>query len=186
MQRLILLLLCVVGVLAVIYLFIVLFSVPSPDNGSREQEASSIDSSAEGMHSSLNLIVRVSPRLGVEKKDPPLSSSTATEPAPKNDTLYRPYQPDIALGEQGSILFFAQADDPFSLEHEEIILSYAVKKELRLPVFRVDFLNKQMKLSYGVIVPDTFIVLDATGQRLRSIIHPSTAELRTLLVSNPE
>ncbi len=186
MQRLILLLLCALGVLATVYLFIVLFSVPSPDNGSREQEVSSIDSSAEGIQSSLNLIVRVSPRLGVEKKELSSASAPSAAPTPKNDTLYREYEPDISLGAQGSILFFAQADDPFSLAHEEIILAYAVKKELRLPVFRVDFLNKQMKLTYGVIVPDTFIVLDAVGQRVQSIIHPSTAELRALLTSSPQ
>ncbi len=186
MQRLILLLLCIFGVLAVICLFIVLFSVPSPDDGGREQEESSIESSETGMQSSLNLIVRVSPRLGVEKKELASSSAAVSESAPKNDTLYRPHEPNIVFGEHGSILFFAQTDDPFSLAHEEIILAYAVKKELRLPVFRVDFLNKQMKLAYGVIVPDTFIIVDAMGQRLRSIIHPSTTELRTLLISGLE
>lgn len=184
MQRLILLLLCIFGVLGVVYFFIILFSVPSPTDGDGSREESSFESSAKGMHSSLNLIVRVSPRLGGEKKELSSASAASAEPAPRNDTLYQPYEPDITFGEQGSILFFAQADDPFSLAHEEIILSYAVKKELRLPFFRVDFLSKQMTLAYGVIVPDTFIVLDAAGQRLRSIIHPSTVELRTLLTSS--
>lgn len=185
MQRLTLLLLGAIGLIAIFLLFKTLFSVPSSIENPPQTEQVDISSSGAAMNSSLNLIVRVSPRLTQNKQE--VSSSAAeSKPLERNDTLYQPYTSGVALRGQSALLFFMQADDPFSLSHEEMILSLAISKKLKTPVFRVDFENTSMKLEYGVIVPDTFVLLDAMGERQESIIHPGTAELRALLTSGPQ
>ncbi len=185
MQRLTLLSIGGIGLIAIFLLFKTLFSVPSSIENPPQTEQVGISSSGAAMASSLNLIVRVSPRLTQSKQDTS-SSVSRSEPAAKNDTLYQPYTSSVLLKGKSTLLFFAQTDDPFSLSHEEMILSLAIAKKLTTPVFRVDFANTSMKLEYGVIVPDTFVLLDAMGERLESIIHPSSVELRTLLTSSSQ
>ncbi len=185
MQQLKLFLLCGGAILTVIVLFNVLFSVsPSPASVIDVEQGAQAPSGG-GISSSLNLIVRVSPRLAVGKKMTSASLASSSAPVVENNTLYQPYRPGISFTGQSTLLFFSQSNDPFSLEHEDVLHSFAASGKLRIRTYRIDFNNTSMKLQYGVVVPDTFILLDATGQRIQSIIHPSEAELRLLLTSNP-
>jgi hypothetical protein len=84
-----------------------------------------------------------------------------------------------------AVLFFVSADDPFSLDHHTFITDLYHSGLLSVPVYRVDFETATgTKLAFGVVVSDTFVLLDETGQRTESVIHPSDTELRSLLTSS--
>ncbi len=140
----------------------------------------SVDSGNGSSSSSLNLIVRVSPHLNK------LSSASGSDTEISRNSLYRPYTSEEDLRGERTILFFADDDDPFSSDHDEMLRDAAAENRLSVIVYRVDFKTAgNVKLQYGVIIPDTFILLDVSGNRVKSIIHPSDTELQTLLKTSP-
>jgi len=51
-----------------------------------------------------------------------------------------------------------------------------------LSTYRLDYGSSTgARFTYGVIVPDTFVLLGPDGVRKTNVIHPSEAELRALL-----
>lgn len=80
------------------------------------------------------------------------------------------------------MLFFAADNDPFSLAHETVLRDLDVTRQLQIVTYRVDVdAYPGLKLRYGVIVPDTFVLLDASAERVQSWIHPNENDLRALL-----
>ncbi len=70
------------------------------------------------------------------------------------------------------------------MAHHVLISEAVLNDQIRIPTYRVDFSTaSSLKIRYGVIVPDTFVLLGAHGEKLQSILHPSDTELRQLLVS---
>ncbi|MSR67276.1 hypothetical protein EXS65_00395 [Candidatus Peribacteria bacterium] len=134
----------------------------SPSVNSRSDSSSS---------SSLNLIIRVSPDLGKQT----------------SSGLYRPYAADTDLRGESTVLFFADDEDPFSVIHETMLRDAALESRLHLLVYKVDFESAgKLKLQYGVVLPDTFVLLNKNAERIQSILHPSDAEFHALLTSSPQ
>ncbi len=96
--------------------------------------------------------------------------------------LYASYEPRVLRLRKPIVLFFAKASDLFSLQHDMQIQSLAAAHTLRLSVYLVDFdTGTGARLAFGVVVPDTFVLLDAQGQRTSLLIHPTPHELHALL-----
>lgn len=95
---------------------------------------------------------------------------------------YASYEPRILQLRQPMVLFFSKATDPFSLQHDMMLQSLAAAHTLRIAAYRVDFdSGTGARLAFGVVVPDTFVFLDARGQRTSLLIHPTPDEVRALL-----
>ena len=112
-----------------------------------------------------------------------LSGAIKLTPAAKG-AAYSDYTPRSLQSGKRAVLFFAQSGDPFSLSHDTLIRSLAASGMLKVPTYRVDFGSATgARFTFAVIAPDTFVTLDATGQRVLSLIHPDTDQLTTLLTT---
>ena len=156
-----------------------LFVLPSeepPIAETSDADTPSLSSSA----SSLNLIVRVSPLLRKQGMPPP-SGQVSSSPSVPYDFYTSPEQ----TRGKSVVLFFVDAEDPFSLSHDALITTLSASAQLKIPTYRVDFSTAMgMKITYGVVVPDTFVFVDANGVRQQSLIHPRDDELKIFLTSS--
>ena len=159
-----------------------LFSVPE-DLPSPVESGETVTSSS--LSSSLHLIVRVSPLL---KKAKPHIGESSSARAPQMTSAGIPYVPYLSRSSvkgKRAVLFFLGIDDPFSEEHHVLIQSLVASSELKVPTFRIDFATATgARIEYAVVVPDTFVLVDASGARVQSLIHPTTDELKKFLTSS--
>ena len=92
---------------------------------------------------------------------------------------YASYEPRVLRLKQPMVLFFSKSTDLFSLQHDTLIQSLAAAQALRIATYRVDFdSGTGARLAFGVVVPDTFVRLDAQGQRTSLMIHPTAEAFR--------
>ncbi len=83
---------------------------------------------------------------------------------------------------QSSLLFFSQNSDPFSAQSDLNLRKLYASGSAAVSTYRLDFGSETgARFSYGVIVPDTFVLLGSSGERKTSIIHPQEEELKALL-----
>ncbi len=95
---------------------------------------------------------------------------------------YVPYHPRQIDSRQGAILFFAKETDPYSIEHDQLLRTLYESGAVSVSTYRVDFASATgARLTYGVITEDTFILLDASGERVGAYTHPSSEEIRILV-----
>jgi hypothetical protein len=95
--------------------------------------------------------------------------------------VYAPYSDDIDL-QQGAILFFAKDGDPFSLKHDAHLQALYAAGSGSVSTYRVDFSTATgARIRYGVIVEDTFVVLDRSGDRIASYLHPTGDDIAALI-----
>ena len=183
MQRLFLGLLGMVGVTLLFFGMKALFSYSDDVPAASETGTSSSAALTSSFSSSLNLIVRVSTALKREKTLVALSSSVSRiQQLTSSGVPYVPYLSRSFLQGKPAVLFFIGVDDPFSARHAAFIQTLVVSSELKVPTYRLDFATATgARIDYGVVVPDTFILLDAKGQRIESLIHPTDEELKKLL-----
>ncbi len=173
------------GIVGLVFVFLVYkayFSDGSTPPAPVPEAPASSGTMTASSSSSLNLIVRVSPLLRKEKTETSrsyLSPDKSPSPFP-----YELYTSDELIRGKAAVLFFASPDDPFSVEHHGLVTDLFNTAQLKVAVYRVDFATATgTKLAFGVIVPDTFVVLDANSERSGSFLHPTDTELRTLLTS---
>ena len=173
MKRLLLLVACGIGVA------LALWFVRSGGNSSHAVSVG-VASSSSSFSSSLNLIVRVSPLLRRQQTPAVGSSATPSSAAVPYDF----YTSADQLSGRSVVLFFVDVDDPFSIAHDAFISTLSVAGLLKVPVYRIDFATASgRRVALGVVVSDTFVLLDAKGQRVSSLIHPRNDELKVLLTS---
>lgn len=108
----------------------------------------------------------------------PAPSPAQTETRPR----YLPYSPRMVDSRRGAMLFFVKDSDPYSVEHDHLLESLYESGSVSVSTYRVDFGSATgARLKYGVIVEDTFILLDASGERVGAFTHPSTADIHVLV-----
>lgn len=106
------------------------------------------------------------------------SSGAAAHAKPR----YSPYTVRNLDSRHGAILFFARSSDPYSVDHDHLLQSLYESGAVSVSTYRVDFASATgARLQYGVIIEDTFILLDASGQRVGAFTHPSPDEIRILV-----
>ena len=94
---------------------------------------------------------------------------------------YAPYTPGVLARGGAALLFFA-SEDPFSAASDAFLRSVYPSSGATIPTYRVAFSTSTgARLTYGVLIPNTFVLIDGGGQRTAAVIHPSEEELRILL-----
>lgn len=95
---------------------------------------------------------------------------------------YTDYSPRSLDSRNGAILFFAKTDDPFSVSHDQLLQSLYSSGSVAVPTYRIDFGSATgARLRYGVVIEDTFILLDASGERIGAYTHPSPEDIAILV-----
>lgn len=117
---------------------------------------------------------------------PPASSSEeAVVNLNKGGVVYREYSDKLIGRGKSSVLFFFKADDPFSIRSDAAIRNVYGTGGAVVTTYRLDFPSSTgARLKYGVLVEDTFVLLDAQGERVASFIHPTDEEIRIILRGN--
>lgn len=106
----------------------------------------------------------------------------APEAVVQSRPRYIPYSPRELDSRRGAILFFAGTGDRFSVANDHLLQSLYESGSVSVSTYRVDFGSATgARLKYGVIVEDTFILLDASGERVGAYTHPSPDEVRILV-----
>lgn len=116
---------------------------------------------------------------------PATSSGTVVQNLNKGGVTYTDYS-DRSIGRgKSSVLFFFRATDPFSVRNDAIIRSVYGTGAAVVSTYRVDYpTSTGARIKYGVLIEDTFVLLDAQGQRVASFIHPTEEEIRIILRGN--
>jgi len=111
--------------------------------------------------------------------------SAALVPAETTNAIrptYTEYSPRSLNFSHGAILFFATTDDPFSVSHDQLLQRLYASGSVSVPTYRVDFGSATgARLRYGVVIEDTFILLDASGERVGAYTHPSPEDIAILV-----
>ena len=99
---------------------------------------------------------------------------------------YETYIDGVLSRDKRSVLFFQQPADPFSQRSDHILRQAYASGSAKISTYRLDSGTASgMKLAYGVLLPDTFVVVSATGAKITSILHPNVGELRSLITNTP-
>lgn len=88
---------------------------------------------------------------------------------------------DLATGRPVA-LFFHQNADPFSQRSDRLLRQWYGSGAVDVSTLRVDVGTASgMTLAFSVLLPDTFVLLNASGSKVASVLHPTAQELRSLL-----
>lgn len=125
---------------------------------------------------------------------PPAPTNTDVSPEPtssvpvnlnKGGVEYREYSDKLVGRGKSSVLFFAKEGDPFSIRSDAAIRAIYGTGAAVVTTYRLDYpTSTGARIKYGVVVEDTFVLLDAQGQRVTSLIHPTVEEIRIILRGN--
>jgi hypothetical protein len=81
-----------------------------------------------------------------------------------------------------ALLFFFKQQDPFSRKNDTLVRQLYGSGAAKVSTFRLEFSSATgARLTYGVLLEDTFVLLGQDGERVASILHPTPQELRSLL-----
>lgn len=115
----------------------------------------------------------------------PAEEVPAKAEVPSSVPVYAEYSSRGVDTRHGAILFFAKQSDPFSAASDAALRSLYDAKTALVSTYRVDFpTSTGARLRYGVIVEDTFVLLDATGERVNAFVHPTADDLKILVRGN--
>ncbi len=115
----------------------------------------------------------------------PMTESGSTVQVSDKAVVYTEYSQRAVKNTKGSILFFSKPTDPFSVGSDTVLQGIYAAGEATVPTYRVDFASGTgARLTYSVIVEDTFVLLDGSGKRLMSFVHPTAEEIKMLVRGN--
>jgi hypothetical protein len=99
------------------------------------------------------------------------------------DVFYRDFaEGDIGQGKP-AVLFFFQAGDAFSQRSDRILNRLYGSGAANISTYRLDAGTASgMMLQFTVLLPDTFVVVNGSGAKVSSILHPNPVELQKLVV----
>gem|GEM_PF-1443460 len=136
----------------------------------------------------LSLLVACDKATPVTISPPPSSASgdlvalVSSTVALNDHPTYTLFAPEFVGKGKNAVLFFARADDPFSVRNDFLLRAIYASGAALISTYRLEFSTSTgARLTYGAIVPDTFILLGPNGERQNSIIHPTEVELRSFL-----
>lgn len=96
--------------------------------------------------------------------------------------VYAFYEDHVDRFHEQHLVFFSSPDDLFSRRTDGVLRSAYASGSALYPAYNNDFSHATgSRLSYGVFVPDTIVLISSTGARLFSIIHPTEQELLSLV-----
>lgn len=113
------------------------------------------------------------------------SGTVASVNLNKGGVTYTEYSDRVIGRGKSSVLFFFRPTDPFSVRNDAVIRAVYGTGAAVVSTYRVDYpTSTGARLKYGVLIEDTFVLLDAQGQRVASFIHPTDEEIRIILRGN--
>lgn len=116
---------------------------------------------------------------------PASTSGTVAVNLNKGGVIYTEYSDRLIGRGKSSVLFFFRSTDPFSIRNDAVIRAVYGTGAAVVSTYRVDYATSTgARLKYGVLIEDTFVLLDAQGQRVASFIHPTDEEIRIILRGN--
>jgi hypothetical protein len=121
-------------------------------------------------------------------ENPTPSEEVASSVSPnlnKGGVTYSDYAERTIGRGKSVVLFFFKPSDPFSEKNDGIIKAVYGTGAAVVSTYRLNYPTATgARLKYGVIVEDTFVLLDASGQRVANFIHPTEDEIRIILRGN--
>ncbi|OGJ60387.1 hypothetical protein A3A67_03745 [Candidatus Peribacteria bacterium RIFCSPLOWO2_01_FULL_51_18] len=123
-------------------------------------------------------------KVSVASLTAPKTSSVKSSAAviPPERPVYTLFNPKFIGKGKKSLLFFAQAKDPFSAQSDTLLRKLYSSGSAKISTFRLDFATSTgSRFDYQVITPDTFVLVGTSGEREKSVIHPGEEELKKLL-----
>lgn len=97
---------------------------------------------------------------------------------------YLPYTTN-AVGKGKSALLFFAGSDVFSEASDAFLKRVYASGGIRVSTHRLEFASATgSRITHGVLVQNTFVLLDPNGNRVTAVVHPSEEELRILLRGN--
>ena len=97
---------------------------------------------------------------------------------------YAMYAEGVLTSGKPAVIFFANVGDPFTVKSEAILNRLYGTGAATVSTYRVNMGTETgMRLSFGVFVEDTFVLLDAQGKVKAKHVHPSENELRSIVGS---
>lgn len=116
---------------------------------------------------------------------PATNTGTVAVNLNKGGVTYTEYSDRVIGRGKSSVLFFFRPTDPFSVRNDAVIRAVYGTGAAVVSTYRVDYpTSTGARLKYGVLIEDTFVLLDAQGQRVASFIHPTDEEIRIILRGN--
>jgi hypothetical protein len=116
------------------------------------------------------------------------STSDTSHATVSSSPVYAPYEEDIDIG-TGALLFFAKDGDSFAAKHDTLLQSLYASGSGVVSTYRIDFASATgARLRYGVVVSDTFVLLNASGVPIGRFINPTEEKIVALIsgrVSSP-
>lgn len=99
------------------------------------------------------------------------------------NVFYRDYmEGDIGNGTP-AVLFFEQSADVFSQRSDRLLQHLYGSGAATISTYRLDAGTASgMKLKFTVLLADTFVVVNGSGAKVSSILHPNANELTKLVV----
>jgi hypothetical protein len=116
----------------------------------------------------------------------PVAETGTVIPQAKHAVYTEYTEHNQSMGEK-SVLFFADAKDPFSQSSDKVLQAIYGSGSAALSTYRLDFATaKGAELQYGVFVSDTFVLVGPTGEKLQTLLHPTSSDLLHLLAPTPK
>jgi hypothetical protein len=135
---------------------------------------------------SLLLLVACGPKAPATSTDTPglvaaVIPDVPLPPLPQKPA-YLPFDGLLLGRDVPFVLFFAQKLDPFSERSDNVIRTVYASGSAMISTMRVEYGTATgERFRFGVVVPDSLVVLRSDGERLENLIHPSSEDIRALL-----
>ncbi len=95
---------------------------------------------------------------------------------------YADFAPRIVGRGKPAVLFFHKPSDPFSVRNDTLLKKLYSTGGIVVSTYKIDFSSSTgARLTYGVVVEDTFVLLDTKGERVGSFLHPTPEEIHIIL-----
>ncbi len=144
----------------------------------------------------LSLVLLMSGCSGREEVIDPVSNPTAKSASsvgsgstlkPASTLEYAEYSEGILDSRRPLVLFLAQNADVFSQRSDRLLKQLYGSGAAKISTYRLDAGTATgMKLTYNVLLPDTFVVVSSSGMIVSSILHPNALELNLLITKSPQ
>ncbi len=113
---------------------------------------------------------------------PTESDESSSADLSNDDVLYTEYSDRLVGQGESSVLFFSKPTDPFSMKSDAVIRATYGSGAALVSTYRLDFQTSTgARLKYGVLVEDTFVLVDSTGARVANFVHPPADVIGTIL-----
>ncbi len=116
---------------------------------------------------------------------PPVTNVIEEEVGENSEIVYADYASGLLGRGKSAVLFFFTPSDPLSMKNDALLRKAYEAGTAVVSTYRVDFHSSTgARLTYGVLVENTFVLVDSTGVGVKNFIHPTPEEINIFLRGN--